>query len=95
MLRKNNYKRYVGVRFNHSNRVFHTNLRASNESGFEISTDKTQMWHTSTPNKKYLIVAVDTDVSILKSIRNNIETIYRGNFYELVKTHKDERLDNS
>jgi|TARA_B100001093_G_scaffold318033_1_gene303400 hypothetical protein len=93
MLSNINYTRYVGLRPNFKNGVFHTNLRASNESGFEISKDKTQMWHTSTPNKKYLIIGIGNDVNILKSIRNNIETVYKGHGYELVKTHKDERLD--
>ena len=92
MLSNNNYTRYVGIRINHQNRVFHTNLRASNESGFKINADETQMWHISSPGKIYQIVGKDTDLNSLKSLRNSIETTYRGSRYEQSTTHKDERL---
>jgi hypothetical protein len=86
------YHRFFAIRANQKTRTFHTMIRAGEESSSVISEDGTQMWHISMPEKKYNVITDGFDLKELMYARSTLITVYKGLGYELVKSHKDERL---
>jgi hypothetical protein len=88
-------KRYLGVRKNSLTEVFHTMLRAGNESDCIISEDKTQMWHKSTPENKYNIIMSSWNTNKLDRFNTVLHAGYITVGYDKAQAHHDPRLSAS
>ena len=85
--------RYLGIRQNPTNKVFHTALRASDESNFVVINNGTQFHFVTSPDKIYNIMAEGDDLKQLKDIKSHLSTIYIGHGFIKAPAHHDTRLD--
>jgi hypothetical protein len=84
--------RHFGVLTNSKTKVFHSVLRAGNESDFVINKEETQMWHKSTPEKVYNILISGYNTGTLERFRTINHSAYISNGFEQADAHHDERL---